>query len=123
MSAAPLVAELLAGSPRLRCIVTSREVLHLSAEQDYEVPALSQFDAVALFTERAGAVKPGFALTDENAQAVAQICSRLDGLPLAIELAAARIKVLTPEAILDRLERRLPVLAAARATGRLGSEP
>ena len=127
MSAAPLVAELLAGSPRLRIVVTSRAVLHLSAEQEFGVPpldlpdrhhlpplaALSQYEAVALFIERARAVRPDFEVTNENAPAVAEICSRLDGLPLAIELAAARIKVLSPEAILDRLERRLPVLASA----------
>jgi predicted ATPase/class 3 adenylate cyclase len=126
-SAAPLVAELLARSPRLRIVVTSRAALHLSAEQEFGVPpldlpdrhhlpplaALSQYEAVALFIERARAVKPDFEVTNDNAPAVAEICSRLDGLPLAIELAAARIKVLSPEAILDRLERRLPVLASA----------
>jgi len=126
LSAGPLVAELLSGSPRLRIIVTSRAVLHLSGEQDYEVPplslpdprhlpplsALTQYEAVALFIERASAVKPGFAVTNENAPAVAEICSRLDGLPLAIELAAARVRLLTPQAILDRLEQRLPVLAS-----------
>jgi hypothetical protein len=127
VSAAPLVAELLAGSPGLRIVVTSRAVLHVSAEQEFGVPpldlpdrhhlpppaALSQYEAVALFIERARAVRPDFEVTNENAPAVAEICSRLDGLPLAIELAAARIKVLIPEAILDRLERRLPVLASA----------
>jgi predicted ATPase/class 3 adenylate cyclase len=127
VSAAPLVAELLAGSPRLRIVVTSRAVLHVSAEQEFGVPpldlpdrhhlpplaALSQYEAVALFIERARAVRHDFEVTNENAPAVAEICSRLDGLPLAIELAAARIKVLSPEAILDRLERRLPVLASA----------
>jgi predicted ATPase/class 3 adenylate cyclase len=127
VSAAPLVAELLAGSPRLRIVVTSRAVLHVSGEQEFGVPpldlpdshhlpplaALSQYEAVALFIERARAVRPDFEVTNENAPAVAEICSRLDGLPLAIELAAARIKVLSPEAILDRLERRLPVLASA----------
>ena len=108
----------------LRILVTSRSVLHLSEEQDFDVPplgipdpahlpspdALSQYEAVALFIERASAAKPGFAVTNENAPAVAEICSRLDGLPLAIELAAARIRVLSPRAILDRLERRLPLL-------------
>ncbi|HEX7173050.1 MAG TPA: adenylate/guanylate cyclase domain-containing protein [Candidatus Limnocylindria bacterium] len=127
VSAAPLVAELLAGSPRLRIVVTSRAVLHVSGEQEFGVPpldlpnrhhlpplaALSQYEAVALFIERARAVRSDFEVTNENAPAVAEICSRLDGLPLAIELAAARIKVLTPEAILDRLERHLPVLASA----------
>src|SRR5918999_456834 len=124
LPAAPLVAELLNGSPRLRIIVTSRASLHLSGEQDFEVPplrlpdprhlpplsAVSQFEAVALFIERASAAKADFAITNENAPAVAEICSRLDGLPLGIELAAARIRLLTPQAILDRLERRVPVL-------------
>ena len=127
VSAAPLVAELLAGSPRLRIVVTSRAVLRVSGEQEFGVPpldlpdrhnlpplaALSQYEAVALFIERARAVRPDFEVTNANAPAVAEICSRLDGLPLAIELAAARIKVLGPEAILDRLERRLPVLTSA----------
>jgi len=126
VSAAPLVAELIAAAPRLRVIVTSRAVLRLAGEQDLEVPplslpdpqhlpapaALSQYEAVALFIERARAVKPDFAVTNENAPAVAEICSRLDGLPLAIELAAARIRLLTPQAILDRLDRSLPVLAS-----------
>jgi len=126
VSAAALVAELLAGSPRLRIVVTSRAALHVSGEQEFGVPpldlpdrhhlpplaALSQYEAVALFIERARAVRPGFEVTNENAPAVAEICSRLDGLPLAIELAAARVKVLGPEAILDRLQRRLPVLAS-----------
>ncbi len=125
ISATPLVAELLAASPRLRVIVTSRAVLHLSGEQSYEVPPLSlpdprdlpalievaQYEAVALFIERAQAVKPGFAVTEQNVRAVVEICRRLDGLPLAVELAAARIGLLSPEAILDRLDRRLPVLA------------
>jgi predicted ATPase/class 3 adenylate cyclase len=124
--AAPLVAELLSESPRVRIIVTSRAVLHLSGEQEFSVPplsvpdphglreaaALSQYEAVALFIDRARAIKSDFEVTDENAQAVAEISSRLDGLPLAIELAAARIKVLDADAILDRLRRRLPVLAS-----------
>jgi predicted ATPase len=126
VSAAPLVAELLAGSPSVRIVVTSRAALHVSGEQEFGVPplelpdrrhlppvaALSQYEAVALFVERARAVRPDFELTNENAPAVAEICSRLDGLPLAIELAAARVKVLGPQAILDRLVRRLPVLAS-----------
>ena len=124
--AAPLVADLLAGSSKLRIIVTSRALLHLSGEQDYDVPplglpdprhlpplaALSQYEAVALFIDRARAVKRDFAITNDNAPAVAEICSRLDGLPLAIELAAARTRLLSPEAILARLEGRLPVLAS-----------
>jgi predicted ATPase/class 3 adenylate cyclase len=124
LTAAPLVAELLAIAPRLRIMVTSRSALHVSGEQEYGVPplrlpdphdlpplaALSQYEAVALFIERARAVKSDFEVTNENAPAVAEICSRLDGLPLAIELAAARVKLLTPGAILARLERSVPVL-------------
>ena len=124
LTAAPLIAELLAIAPRLRIIVTSRSALRLSGEQEYGVPplrlpdrhdlpplaALSQYEAVALFIERARAVKSDFAVTNENAPAVAEICSRLDGLPLAIELAAARVKLLAPGAILARLEHSLPVL-------------
>jgi predicted ATPase/class 3 adenylate cyclase len=124
---APLVAEFLGGSPGLRVVVTSRAVLRLSGEQEYPVPpldvpdpreppplrALGQVEAIALFVQRARAVAPGFAITDDNARAVIEICRRLDGLPLGIELAAARVKLLTPSAILDRLDRHLPVLATA----------
>ena len=124
LSAAPLVTDLLAAAPGLRLIVTSREVLHLSDEQEFDVPplrlpdprnlpdvaALSQYEAVALFIDRATAVRADFAVTNANAPAVAQICSRLDGLPLGIELAAARVKILTPREILRRLERSLSLL-------------
>jgi predicted ATPase/class 3 adenylate cyclase len=106
-------------------LVTSRSALHLYGEQEYPVPplgipdpghlptlaALSQYEAVALFIERARAVRPGFTVTNENAPAVAEICYRLDGLPLAIELAAARVKLLTPQAILGRFDDRLSLLA------------
>ena len=116
LSAAPLVADLLAACPRLKVLVTSRAPLHLRGEQEFPVPPLalpdakrpltaeilSQYAAVALFIERALAVKPDFAVTNENAPAVAEICARLDGLPLAIELAAARSKVLPPQAMLAR---------------------
>ena len=78
--------------------------------------ALSQYEAVRLFIERAQAVKPDFAVTDDNAPAVAEICSRLDGLPLAIELAAALVKVLPPQALLKRLEQRLPLLTGGART-------
>ena len=115
--AAPLVAELLAAAPKLKILVTSREALHLYGEHEYAVPPLalpdltrlpplarlSQYEAVRLFIERARAVKPAFAITDENAAAVAEICYRLDGLPLAIELAAARSRIFTPQALLARL--------------------
>ena len=124
VSATPLVAELVAGSPRLRVVVTSRAVLHLSGEQTFEVPPLSLpdpeklpplaeltgYEAIALFVERARAARPAFALTKGTRSTVVAICRRLDGLPLALELAAARIRLLTPEAILERLERRLPLL-------------
>ena len=122
--AAPLVAELLAACPRLKCLVTSRVVLRLSGEHEFPVPplelpdprrlpavdALSQYAAVALFIQRALAVKPDFRVNNDNAPAVAEICVRLDGLPLAIELAAARIKLLPPQAMLARLGRRLELL-------------
>ena len=121
---APAVAELLETGPRLRIMVTSREPLHVAAEQEFPVPPLGLPDiegsgeretvagseAVALFVQRAGAVDPGFGLTPANAAAVAELCRRLDGLPLAIELAASRVKLLPPEAILERLERRLELL-------------
>jgi predicted ATPase/class 3 adenylate cyclase len=124
VAAAPLVAELLAACPRLKCLITSRVVLRLSGEHEFPVPplalpdprhlpavdALSQYAAVALFIQRAPAVKPDFRVDNTNAPAVAEICVRLDGLPLAIELAAARIKLLPPQAILARLGHRLELL-------------
>ena len=122
--AAPLVADLLAACPMLKVLVTSRAVLRLRGEREFAVPplalpdsesqtsveALGQYAAVSLFGLRAVDAKADFSLTDENAPTVAEICRRLDGLPLAIELAAARIKVLSPEELLRRLERRLPLL-------------
>ncbi len=110
-----------------RFLVTSRIVLRIRGEHVYEVEALRapdgtgpaslerarQSTAVALFVDRARAVKPDFALTDENAADVADICRRLEGLPLAIELAAAKVRVLTPAGIAQRLERSLPLLTAA----------
>ncbi|HEX2032401.1 MAG TPA: adenylate/guanylate cyclase domain-containing protein [Actinomycetota bacterium] len=124
VEAAPAVLELIEAAPRLKVLVTSRSVLHLYGEREYPVPpldvpdperlpdlrSLSQYEAVALFIDRAVAVKPGFEVTNDNAPAVAEICARLDGLPLAIELAASRVKLLTPRAILDRLEHRLALL-------------
>ena len=115
-AAAPLVAELLAAAPGLKVLVTSREPLHLASVS--VVPPASVCvadDAAALFVERARAVRPDFALTDENAPAVAEICARLDGLPLAIELAAARIRVLPPTALLARLERAAAAADRRRA--------
>jgi predicted ATPase/DNA-binding CsgD family transcriptional regulator len=122
--AAPFVAGLLADCPRLKTLITSRVVLHVSGEYDFSVPPLSlpdanhlppfeeltQVEAVRLFTKRAQAVQSDFVLTAESASAVAEICRRVDGLPLAIELAAARVNFLPPRAMLARLERRLPLL-------------
>ena len=124
LASAPLVADLLATCLQLTVLVTSRAPLHLRREQEFPVPplalpdarrqytaeTLSQYAAVALFIERALAVKPDFAVTNDNAPAVAEICARLDGLPLAIELAAARSKVLPPRAMLSRLGHRLSIL-------------
>jgi predicted ATPase len=84
--------------------------------QAADLEALGRSEAVRLFTERAQAVQPGFELTEQNAQAVAEICARLDGLPLAIELAATRTKVLTPEQILPRLQQRLTLLTGGART-------
>jgi len=126
VSAALHVMNLLDACPKLKVLVTSRVVLHVRAEHEFAVPplslpdpkhlpdlaALSQYEAVALFIQRAQAIQPDFQLTSTNAPAVAEICARLDGLPLAIELAAARIKLLTPEALLARLGRRLPMLTS-----------
>jgi predicted ATPase/class 3 adenylate cyclase len=122
--AAPLVADLLAAAPDLKTIITSREVLHLYGEHEYAVPPLSipdmrrlppierltQYEAVRLFIERVQAVRPDFVVTADNAPAVAEICARLDGLPLAIELAAARCKLFPPHALLARLDKRLSLL-------------
>ena len=122
--AAPLVGELLAACPELTVLATSRAPLHVYGEHEYPVaplalPDLARLDepaalagvpAVALLVERAQAVRPEFRLTAENAAAVAAVCVRLDGLPLALELAAARIKLLPPQAILARLGSRLELL-------------
>jgi predicted ATPase/DNA-binding XRE family transcriptional regulator len=126
VTAAPAVAALLAAAPRMKVLVTSRVPLRLYGEQEYPVPplaipphgplpampVLSQYEAVALFIQRARLVQPAFALTNDNAPAVAEICHRLDGLPLAIELAAARVKLLPPQALLARLGSRLKVLTS-----------
>jgi predicted ATPase/DNA-binding CsgD family transcriptional regulator len=122
--AVPVIVDLIASCPSLTLLVTSRVRLQLREEREVpvlplEVPAaknlpspddLAGYPAVRLFAERAQAVVPGFTVANENATAIADICRRLDGLPLAIELAAARIKVLPPRAILARLERRLALL-------------
>jgi predicted ATPase/DNA-binding CsgD family transcriptional regulator len=123
-AAGPVIAELLAASPGLRVLATSRAPLHVRGEHQYPLaplqlpgPAelasledLAEVEAVKLFVERARAIDPAFALTSDNAAAVAGICARLDGLPLAIELAAACTRLFTPTALLARLDRRLPML-------------
>jgi predicted ATPase len=110
MAAAPSIAELLAAAPQLKVLVTSRAVLRLSGEQEFPIPPLEQSDAIALFVARAQAATPDFQLSAANAEAVAAICQRLDGLPLAIELAAARVKLFPPQALQSRLESRLNFL-------------
>ncbi len=127
LPAASTLSTVLAACPDLKLLVTSRAVLHVRGEQEFAVvplalpqrllpgesAQLSDYASTALFIERARAVKPDFQLTDANAQAIVDICRRLDGLPLAIELAAARIKLLPPQALLARLEHRLQVLTSA----------
>jgi predicted ATPase/class 3 adenylate cyclase len=124
VAAAPHVGELLSTAPGLKVLTTSRLPLRLRAEREYAVPPLglprrkpppppeqlSQYEAVRLFIERAQAVRADFTIDNATAPAVAEICWRLDGLPLAIELAAARIRMLPPQAMLARLEHRLPIL-------------
>jgi predicted ATPase/Tfp pilus assembly protein PilF len=121
-----MMTDLVAACPRLRLLVTSRAVLRVRSEREVAIPPLrlpdlgrplsiselQRVDAVALFVDRACAVRPDFALTRDNAAPVAEICARLDGLPLALELAAARIRLLTPADMLARLARRLPLLTA-----------
>ena len=140
VEAGPTVAEILRAAPGLKIVVTSRSPLRISGEQEFPVPGLpvppdpgrltgyeralggetgvldlaqlTTYEAVRLFIARAVAVRPDFAVSNENAPAVAAICARLHGMPLAIELAAARVKLLSPDAILARLEHQLNVLAA-----------
>jgi non-specific serine/threonine protein kinase len=121
---APLVGDLLSAAPGLKVIVTSRQVLRVYGEQEYLVPpltvpdlgsmngftVLSRCEAVELFRQRAQAVKPDFIITEGNVSAIAEICVHLDGLPLAIELAAARSKLMSPEMIRSRLESRFEML-------------
>ena len=125
LDAAPLIGEILSAAPNVKALVTSRSPLRINGEREYAVPplttppldlplnaeALAGYASVALFVERATAVKSDFALTAENARAVAEICVQLDGLPLAIELAAARVKVLPPKAMLARVQNRLKLLS------------
>jgi len=110
LAAAPAVAGLCASAPKLKLLVTSRTPLRLSGERTYPVPPLDLPESVRLFAERAHAAALEFDVTDENEDAVAEICRRLDGLPLAIELAAPRIRSLPPPALLRRLDQRLKLL-------------
>ncbi len=124
LPASSLVSQLLTVNADLKILVTSRAALHVYGEHDFPVPpltlpdakalppldVLAEYSGVALFVQRASAAKPDFELTQENAAAVSEICVRLDGLPLAIELAAARVKVLSPAALLARLASRLQLL-------------
>jgi len=122
VSAAPVAAELLASAPYLKIITSSRVALQLQAEHEYFVPPLdlpqgdlaieelAESESVRLFLERAQTAQPNFALTKDNAPVVTEICRRLDGLPLALELAAARVKILSPQAILERLDDQLKLL-------------
>jgi predicted ATPase len=126
LQAAPRLSELLQACPELKMLVTSRAVLHVYGEHEFPVlplpvpdlshlpesEALAQYAAVALFLQHAQTVKPDFQMTPANARAIASICARLDGLPLAIELAAARVKLLSPQALLARLAHRLEVLTS-----------
>jgi len=126
LPAAPGLVELLRACPSLKILLTSRAVLHVESEYEFAVPPLSlpdplhlpahvellHYAAVALFVERAQMVKPTFILSEDNAAAIAQICIQLDGLPLALELAAARSKLLSPQALLGRLTHRLAVLTS-----------
>ena len=131
--AAPLVSALLSACPRLKILVTSREALRVSGEWVYSVPTLpipkeissinmetaSKFPALMLFAERARAVRSDFALTSSNIQIVASICTRLDGLPLAIELIAARIRLMSPQALLEHLSDQFIMSADGMRTDSL----
>jgi predicted ATPase/class 3 adenylate cyclase len=125
IEASPMVGALLASAPNVRLLITSRGPLRIRGEQEYPVlplavpdpgqlprlEDLARYEALTLFVERATAIDPRFTLTEENAPALVEICRRLDGLPLAIELAASRVRLMSPAAILDRLDRALPLLA------------
>src|SRR5713226_4390644 len=124
LAAAPLVSQLLEAASGVKALLTSREPLRVQGEHEYEVPplalpdtnqhlsveALSLYGAISLFVDRAAAIKWDFGLTDDNAPAIVDICRRVDGLPLAIELAAARIRLMSSQEILARLEHRLTLL-------------
>ena len=131
LAAAPLVRELLAGAPGVKVLVTSRAPLDVPEERVYRVPALElpdpsrrpslarlrRTEAIRLFVDRARAARPDFELSETNAESVVELCVRLDGLPLALELAAARCNLLSPRALLERLDSRLDLLRAAPGSG------
>ena len=126
VEAAQVVGDLVRAAPHLKAVVTSRELLHLSGEYNYAVPPLalpdlkripavediSQFEAVDLFLQRARTVRPEFEINNDTAPLVAEICVRLDGLPLAIELAAARVSIFSAQQLLERLENRLKTVSS-----------
>ena len=128
LDASAVVGSLLSSAPELKILVTSRAPLKITGEREYPVPpmslpdpdhlpsakALEDYESVALFLDRARGVKPDFAITDANARTIAKICNRLDGLPLAIELAAARVRILTPDDLYKRLETCLNFLEGGR---------
>jgi predicted ATPase len=113
---AELASTLLAHCPKLRILATSREPLGVAGERVWPVPPIAESEGIELFAERAAAVDPSFALSDANRGAVAEICRRLDGIPLAIELAAARVRVLTPEQMTARLADRFAMLSGGART-------
>src|SRR6266699_137649 len=130
LPAAPQLTDLLSACPHLTMLVTSRAVLHVQGEHLFPVPPLAvpdltqvpptdtlpDYAAVSLFLQRAQAVQPTFQLTSTNARPSAELCIRLDGLPLAIELAAARVRLLPPQALLARLSQRLQLLTGGPRT-------
>ena len=124
IEASPVIGKLMGAASQIRVLVTSRSPLRIQGEQEFTVPPLelpdparpprpeelTRFEALTLFAERAMAIDPSFALSEDNSRAIAEICRRLDGLPLAIELAASRLRLLSPSAMLERLDRTLPLL-------------
>ena len=130
MACAQLIDRILRSCPNVRILATSQFAIGITGEQSFRILSLtmpgmarlpsvdnlSQYEAVRLFVERATEARPSFAVTNQNAPAVAQICHRLDGIPLAIELAAARIKVLTAEQIAERLDDRFKLLTGGSRT-------